>query len=67
MKVSNGITLGVTRVINWIHLPVPKARQDDSYFAPLANLEISPDTELYLGLIHASDGLSGARERVQGG
>ena len=31
-------------------MPVPKGRTDDAYFAPLANLRLHPETQLYLGL-----------------
>jgi len=34
---------------------VPKPRNDDAYFAPLERLQLGPDTELYLGLIHHDD------------
>jgi hypothetical protein len=36
-------------------MPVPKGRADDAYFAPLDNLRLHPETELYLGLIHHDD------------
>jgi hypothetical protein len=37
----------------WIHMPVPVARTDDAFYAPLADLKLQPQTRLYLGLIHA--------------
>jgi hypothetical protein len=40
------------RPITWLHMPVPIARTDDDFFAPLADLALAPETELYLGLIH---------------
>src|ERR1700739_3501744 len=39
----------------FFHLPVPKPRTDDAYFAPLAGLKLRPETELYLGLVHRED------------
>ena len=33
-------------------MPVPHDRDDDAYFAPLGELRLRPETELYLGLIH---------------
>ena len=44
-------------------MPVPRDRNDDAYFAPLANLHIG-DAELCLGLIHFTDGLKGANARI---
>jgi hypothetical protein len=54
----------VARSIDWIHLPVPRDRSDAAYFAPLADLRLRADTTLYLGLIHATDGVPGALQRV---
>lgn len=64
VEVANGISAGVKRQINWIHMPVPRNRTDDAYFAPLRNLHLHPETELYLGLVHFTDGVEGARKRI---
>jgi hypothetical protein len=55
VEMTNAISARVTRPIQYFHLPVPKNRTDDLYFAPLAGLELHPETELYLGLIHHDD------------
>lgn len=34
-----------------------------AHWQPLANLAIEPETESYLGLVHAEDGVAGARYR----
>ncbi len=65
VKVANALTEAVTRPINWIHMPVPIGRDDDAYMAPLQELRLDPDTELYLGLIHHEDGVAGARRRIE--
>ncbi|MFI7613821.1 hypothetical protein ACIBP6_21585 [Nonomuraea terrae] len=62
--VANALTDRLARPLAWIHLPVPIDRTDPAYFAPLRGLRLPADTELYLGLIHAGDGLEGARRRV---
>ena len=64
VEVANAISAGVTRTINWIHMPVPRDRSDDAYFAPLRNLKLHPETELYLGLVHFTDGVEGTRQRL---
>jgi hypothetical protein len=64
VEVANAISAGVTRTINWIHMPVPRDRSDDAYFAPLRNLKLHPETELYLGLVHFTDGVEGTRQRI---
>jgi hypothetical protein len=51
VAVANGISAGVRRPVHWIHLPVPRDRDDEAYYAPLGDLELQPETELYLGLV----------------
>ncbi|AHH20963.1 hypothetical protein NONO_c61910 [Nocardia nova SH22a] len=52
------------RPADWVHMPVPRSRDDREYFAPLAGLRLPESTRLYLGLIHATDGVDGARRRI---
>src|SRR5256886_11683593 len=47
------------------HLPVPRDRTDEAYYAPLATLRLRPETELYLGLVHATDGIEGSARRLE--
>ena len=65
VELANQVSAGVDRPIQWIHLPVPRDRTDDAYFAPLANLQLHPETELYLGLVHHTDGVEGTRQRIE--
>jgi hypothetical protein len=62
--VANGLAERVTRPISWVHMPVPIERNDDAYFAPLADLVLPEGAELYLGLVHHEDGLEGAQRRA---
>ncbi len=43
---------------------MPRNRTDDAYFAPLRILQLHPKTELYLGLVHLTDGVQGTRRRL---
>ena len=61
---ANAICTGATREVNWIHMAVPVSRDDDDYFKPLKELELQESTELYLGLVHFSDGKEGAKRRI---
>jgi hypothetical protein len=63
-EMANALTEAVERHIDWIHLPVPIDRDDAAYFAPLGDLAIDADTELYLGVIHDQDGVEGAERRL---
>jgi hypothetical protein len=58
------IIAGLRRPLDWIHMPVPRDRDDDGYFAPLGRLRLPAGTELFLGLVHATDGMDGARRRI---
>lgn len=64
VKVANTIVSGLTRRLDFLHLPVPRSRDDDAYYAPLRDLKIGPETELYLGLVHRTDGAEGAARRI---
>jgi hypothetical protein len=64
VAVANAVAAGATRDIAWIHMPVPRNRTDDAYFAPLRSLTLKPETELYLGLVHRTDGVDGAKARI---
>jgi hypothetical protein len=55
VDMSNAVVDSVARPIRFFHMPVPKDRTDDAYFAPLDRLRLRPGTELYLGLIHHDD------------
>jgi hypothetical protein len=61
---SNLLFARLRRPLTWLHLPVPSARDDDAYFAPLNRQALPAGTELFLGLIHPADGLEGARRRI---
>lgn len=64
VALGNAVFSNLTRPLSWLHMPVPKSRDDDGYFAPLKDLRLPPDTEFYLGLVHLSDGLAGATRRM---
>jgi hypothetical protein len=63
VELANGIADSLDRRLDFIHLPVPRERTDDAYFAPLADLDLPPATELYIGLIHHDDA-DGDRARI---
>ncbi len=65
VNVANGIAQGLNRPLNWIHLPVPKDRFDKAFYLPLKTLNLHAETELYLGLIHDTDGVEGTQKRIE--
>jgi hypothetical protein len=64
VPLANAIARNVHRPLNWVHMPVPIDRDDAPYFAPLRDLRLQDDTELYLGLVHLADGVEGGRRRI---
>jgi hypothetical protein len=62
-ELGRAIVGRVGRAVDFLHLPVPKDRDDAAYFAPLRGLGLSPRTRLYLGLVHHDD-LAGDRRRI---
>jgi hypothetical protein len=65
VELANLIARSVTRPMTWMHMPVPIDRTDEAFYAPLKNLQLHPETELYLGLVHAQDGVEGTRRRME--
>ena len=64
VDIANAVSAGVTRPVTWVHLPVPRDRDDAAYYAPLRDLRLQPDCELYLGLVHETGGAEGTRRRI---
>jgi hypothetical protein len=64
VDMANRLSADIKRPIQLIHMPVPRDRADDDYFAALAHLRIHPEAELSLGLVHYTDGLAGTHRRL---
>jgi hypothetical protein len=64
VDLANALAARVARPISWIHLPVPRDRDDVAYYAPLRDLALGDETELYLGLVHFTDGIEGTQRRI---
>jgi hypothetical protein len=62
-EMASALAAAARRRIDFVHLPVPRGARD-SYFAPLESLSLQPGTELYLGLVHFTDGHAGTRRRI---
>jgi hypothetical protein len=60
VDIANGIVDAVSRPVQYIHMPVPKDRNDEDYFKPLQGLKLPDGTALYLGLIHVGDAANSA-------
>jgi hypothetical protein len=63
VEMMNGIVTATRRRIDFLHIPVPRDRTDDAYYAPLAAWRRPEGTRLYLGLLHHDDD-AGDRVRI---
>lgn len=63
VRFANEAREAISRTIDFFHMPVPKDRADEAYFKPLAGLDVG-DGKLFLGLIHHTDGIDGAKIRI---
>jgi hypothetical protein len=64
VEFANRVSRQIVRPVQLIHMPVPRNRDDDAYFAPLKQLRLRPETELCLGLVHHTDGVDGTKRRL---
>jgi len=55
VEMLEGIAAATKRPIDFFHIPVPKGRTDETYYAPLKDWKRPAGTELYLGLLHHAD------------
>jgi hypothetical protein len=63
VEMLEGIAAATRRSIEFFHIPVPKERIDDAFYAPLKAWKRPAGAELYLGLLHHNDE-AGDRKRV---
>ena len=65
VALANGLSRHVTRRIDAFQAATVAAWTRRAHWRPLADLAVEPDTAFYLGLLHAEDGVAGARHRAQ--
>jgi len=63
-RMTNAGIEAAGRRIDFVHMPVPRDRHDDAYFAPLKDLDTKGAT-LYIGLMHYTDGVEGTLARLE--
>ena len=61
---ANALTKAIGHKLAYIHMPVPIGRSDDAFHRPLRDLKLGDGTALFLGLVHAKDGVAGAKARI---
>ena len=61
---ANALAKSIEHKLAYIHMPVPVERSDDAFHRPWRDLKLGEGTELFLGLVHAKDGVEGAKARI---
>ena len=64
VEFANALARASQHKLAYIHMPVPVERGDDAFHKPLAGLALGDGTELFLGLVHAQDGVAGTKARI---
>jgi hypothetical protein len=61
---ANALAAAVPHKLAYIHMPVPIGRADDAFHRPLRDLALGDGTALFLGVVHAKDGVEGTKARI---
>jgi hypothetical protein len=61
VQLVNALVSSARRAVNWFSFTVPQSRRDEGYFAPLRDLRVGPQTDLYFSLVpyHPTDQAEG--------
>jgi hypothetical protein len=51
VRLANAVAQHTERRVDWLSFTVPQDRADEAFFAPIADLLTSPETELYFALV----------------
>src|SRR5215467_1010047 len=61
---ANALARAITHKLTYIHMPVPIERSDDAFHRPFRDLRLKDGTALFLGVVHAKDGVDGTKARI---
>jgi hypothetical protein len=64
VEFANALSSSIKHRLAYIHMPVPIDRRDDEFHRPLRDLKLAAGTELFLGVVHAKDGVEGTKARI---
>jgi ubiquinone/menaquinone biosynthesis C-methylase UbiE len=64
VEIANGVGAALDRALNWVHMPLARDADHYAFVAPLRDLRLHPETELYLGALHAGETTEQTRERI---
>jgi hypothetical protein len=61
---ANTLAAAMPHTLAYIHMPVPIGRSDDAFYQPFRDLKLGSGTALFLGVVHAKDGIAGTKARI---
>jgi methionine synthase II (cobalamin-independent) len=61
---ANALSRAIPQKLAYVHMPVPVERSDDVFHRPFRDLKLPDGTALFLGVVHAKDGVLGTKERI---
>lgn len=64
VRVANALSEKIQRPINFIQTATMREWDEAKHWEALSELKLRPETQFYLGLVHASDAVDGALERL---
>jgi ubiquinone/menaquinone biosynthesis C-methylase UbiE len=64
VEIANALSATLERPLNWIHVPMARDRADEEFVAPLRDLRLHPETELYLGALHPGEAAEATHRRI---
>jgi methionine synthase II (cobalamin-independent) len=61
---TNAVTARLGRTLDYVHMPIPRDWKDTSDYAALERFILPAETQVFLGLLHMTDGVEGAKTRI---
>ncbi|MFO0989682.1 MAG: hypothetical protein U1F37_20395 [Alphaproteobacteria bacterium] len=61
---ANAVVARLKRPLDYVHLPIPRNWTTPAHYAKLRDFRLKPGTRVYLGLVHLTDGVEGAKRRI---
>jgi ubiquinone/menaquinone biosynthesis C-methylase UbiE len=65
VEIANALAATLDRPLNWIHVPLARSRTDAAFVAPLRDLRVHPETELYVGALHPGEAAEETLRRIE--
>lgn len=61
---TNAVVARLRRRLDYVHMPIPRVWTDPARYRGLGDFKTAAGTQIFLGLVHLTDGEAGARARI---